>query len=235
MNKNVFLYLYPIEEYINSVFPKTPTEKDEALNKLNECIEKRYRNNNYEVVLALYPDSDIYGIIPKSEDKIIYTDILFEDATSIDKNGGKKLNFEPAYPSEELLINQLGKVDKLVVAGFHEEDCVKRVGEYALNFGIDTIVDLDLTEFFYYLYTKSYFIEDKYDPMEEYNPIRYEFFTLMNIIDPFEINSHSLRAAEKKFNRAYSSEVYGFHKIKNQVKELINQLENEEKDEELER
>ena len=29
---------------------------------LNECIQKRYRDNNYKIVFALYPDKDIFGI-----------------------------------------------------------------------------------------------------------------------------------------------------------------------------
>ena len=81
MNKRIFLYLYPIEEYMSSLM----IEKDEAIKKLNECIQKRYRDNKYEVVFALYPDKEIYGIFTKDEDRIIYTDISFEEATSINK------------------------------------------------------------------------------------------------------------------------------------------------------
>lgn len=73
------------------------------------------------MVFAFHPDKEIYGIFTKDEDRIIYTDISFEEATSIDKNGNKKFNFEPKYPSEKLLIEQLGKVDKLAIGGFYAQ------------------------------------------------------------------------------------------------------------------
>ena len=71
MNK-VFLYLYPIEEYSN-VF----NFEDEYYDKnnirrpfevLNETIQRRYRDNGFKVVFALYPDKKIFGILPKQED-----------------------------------------------------------------------------------------------------------------------------------------------------------------------
>lgn len=82
MNK-VFLYLYPIEEY-TKIFLFTNDEMYDVRNIkrpmpiLDECIEKRYRNNGYQVVFVLYPDKEIFGLIPRKEDKIIYTDITFE-------------------------------------------------------------------------------------------------------------------------------------------------------------
>lgn len=35
---------------------------------LNECIQKRYRDNGYQVVFALYSDKEIFGVILKQED-----------------------------------------------------------------------------------------------------------------------------------------------------------------------
>ena len=196
MNKRIFLYLYPIEEYMSSLM----IEKDEAIKKLNECIQKRYRDNKYEVVFALYPDKEIYGIFTKDEDRIIYTDISFEEATLIGKNGNKKINFEPKYPSEKFLIEQLGKVDKLAIGGFHAQDCVKRVGEFALKSGIDTIIDLDMTDFFFHLYKdKNYF------RIEEYNPIRYKQYMINKMC------RYGDEFAERIFNRNYSSTAYGFN------------------------
>lgn len=203
MHKKVFLYLYPIEEYFMSILRR---EKPAELQRLNECIQKRYRDKNYEVVFALYPDKKAYGVNIKDEDKVIYTDISFEDATAIDKNGNKKLNFEPRYPSEELLIKQLGEVDKLAIGGFHIMDCVKRVGEFALNHGIDTIIDVDMTEFFFLLSKKNdYFIMDNYDPM------RYKQYTIYE--SAMEFRNYDL--TEKLFNRSYGSiAAFGFNRTK---------------------
>lgn len=80
MNK-VFLYLYPIEEF-TKVFNLGNEYYDEIgirrpLDVLNETIQKRYRDNGYQIVYAIYPDKEIYGILPQSNDKIVYTDITF--------------------------------------------------------------------------------------------------------------------------------------------------------------
>lgn len=91
---------------------------------LNECIQKRYRDNGYQVVFALYPDKEIFGVIPKQEDKIIYTDILFSENSAVDENGKTKKDFIPKYPNEQLLIKQLGDI---------EEYSPNKYKEYMLN------------------------------------------------------------------------------------------------------
>ncbi len=201
--KKVFLYLYPIKEYTqmflfhdDKLYDKWNIKRPLPL--LNECIQKRYRDNNYKIVFALYPDKDIFGIDIKPEDKIIYTDISFSEASAIDENGNIKENFEPKYPNELLLLNQLGEVDKLVIGGYHANDCVKRTGETALNMGIDTIIDLDMTDFFFSLYKQK-----EYFKIEEYDPKRYK--------------NYAFHQAQKYgedliyFNRTYSSSIYGFN------------------------
>ena len=202
--KKVFLYLYPIKEYISmflyhddKLYDKWNVKR--PLPILNECIQKRYRDNGYQVVYALYPDKDIFGIVPKEEDKIIYTDILFSENSAVDENGKEKEDFIPKYPNEQLLIQQLGDVEELVIGGYHFADCVKRVGETALNMGIHTLVDLDLTDLFFNLYKQ----EEYFNP-KEYNPEKFKQ----------EMMKYDLRfgeqAALEHFNYIYSSPVYGF-------------------------
>ena len=170
----VFLYLYPIEEYIKMFIYPDDNLYDEwkverPLPILNECIQKRYRNNAYQVVFALYPDKKIYGIDVQKEDKIIFTDVLFEQASACDNQGTIKSNFIPKYPNERQLIEQLGNVNKLVIGGYHFSDCTKKVGEAALTMGIDTMIDLDLTDLFFSLYRQK-----EYFNVEQYNPKRYQ-------------------------------------------------------------
>ncbi len=154
--KKVFLYLYPIEEF-NRIFLFDDSYYEEENREkpfpiLNECIEKRYRSQGYDIVYALYPDKNIYGIIPKPNDKIVYTDISFKQASGYNEDGTEKSNDEIKYPNEQFLINQLGQVDEIVIGGFHFGDCVKRVAECCYENGIDTLVDLDLTDLFFNLY-----------------------------------------------------------------------------------
>ncbi len=166
----VFLYLYPIEEYMRMfMFYNDKMYDTEGIERplpiLNETIDKRYRKNGYQIVYALYPDKKMFGIEKQENDKIIYTDITFSQASAIDEKGNIKQNFIPKYPDELYLLNQLGNVEELVVGGFHSTDCVKKVAEVALQNNIDTFVDLDLTDLFFNLYRReNYFNKEIYDP-----------------------------------------------------------------------
>jgi len=202
--KKVFLYLYPIEEYTKMfLFHNDKLYDDWNIKRplpiLNECIQKRYRDKGYQVVFALYPDRNIFGIIPKKEDKVILTDVTFDEASACYSDGTQKKNFVPKYPNEHLLLNQLGNIDELVIGGYHSSDCVKRVGEIALNMGIDTLVDLDLTDLFFALYK-----QEDYFKIEEYNPLFYKQHMLN------KAQKYGEKFAEKHFDDLYSSPVYGF-------------------------
>lgn len=202
--KKVFLYLYPIKEYASMFLFHNDILYDEQNVKrplpiLNKCIQKRYRDKGYQVIFALYPDKEIFGIVPKEEDKIIYTDILFSENSAVDENGKTKKDFTPKYPNEQLLIKQLGDIEELVIGGYHFADCVKRVGEMALAIGINTIVDLDLTDMFFNLYK-----QEDYFNIEEYNPNKYKEYILNRAA------RYGKKFAEEQFNSMYSSLVYRF-------------------------
>ena len=204
--KKVFLYLYPIKEFTNMFLLSDDKLYDEwnvgrPLPILNETIDKRYRQKGYQIVFVLYPDKELYGIEQKNGDRIIYTDIPFSEASAYDENGNEKQNFIPKYPNEKFLVDQLGSVDELVVGGYHAMDCVKRVAEFALQSGINTLVDLDLTDLFFNVYKEKEFFD-----MENYSP------------ETFKKNMIARRGnywpdyQEELFNKNYDSPVYGFNK-----------------------
>lgn len=74
--KKIFLYLYPIQEYNRSFeFSEEylyEIGRDNPYKVLNECIQKRYREKEYEIVYAIYPGKKIYGVKTLTTDKIIY-------------------------------------------------------------------------------------------------------------------------------------------------------------------
>lgn len=199
MNK-IFLYLYPIKEFADVFF--LGNEYYDANNfqrpfdVLNEAIEKRYREKGYHIIYALYPDKEIFGIIPKKDDKIIFTDITFKEAT---RRTGLNTGEEVKYPDEQLLVNQLGEVDELIIGGYHAQDCVKRIGEKALQNGINTLIDLDLTDLFFALYRYN-----DYFKIEEYNPERFKSFMIK------KSSRYGEGFATELFNRNYQSPAYGF-------------------------
>ena len=51
-------------------------------------------------------------------DKIIYTDITFKEASGYNEDGTEKEDKDIKYPNEQYLINQLGFVDEIVIGGF---------------------------------------------------------------------------------------------------------------------
>ncbi len=207
--RKIFLYLYPIKEFTNMFLFHDDRLYDEwnidrPLPILNETINRRYREKGYQIVFALYPDRNLYGIEQRNGDKIIYTDIPFSEASAYDENGNEKKNFIPKYPNESMLIEQLGNVDELVVGGYHAMDCVKRVAEIALQRGINTLVDLDLTDLFFNLYKQK----DYFD-IENYSTERFKENMISRHRNEFT------EFEERVFNRNYSSPVYGFQKQSN--------------------
>lgn len=191
--KKIFLYLYPVREFCYDYDHLLDDDEfDNCYRVLNDCIEKRYREKGYQVVFAMYPEKNVFGVIPKVTDKIITTNVSFEEATREDESKVK-------YPSEEYLIKQLGDFDVIVVGGFHFGDCVKSVAEYCYNHGYQTLVDLDLTDLFYSVHR----IREYFD-IYEYNPKEYKKFVIQSVSWnlPKEI-------VEKIFLNSYASPVYG--------------------------
>ena len=69
-------------------------------------FKKRYRDTGFQVVFALYLDKSIYRITPKPQDKIIYTDITFDQNSVYDSDGNKKrISFQNILIQVYYLIN----------------------------------------------------------------------------------------------------------------------------------
>lgn len=202
----IFLYLYPIEEYFETFYLGNEYYDEIKVGRpfdvLNETIQKRYRNKGFHVIFVLYPDKEMYGVLPQKGDRIIYTDIPFTKVSGYNLDGSKKFADEIKYPNEQSIINQLGDVEELVVGGYHAQDCVKRVGEVALANGINTLVDLDMTDLFFNLYRQ----EDYFD-LESYSPERFKNHMLG------KMKRYGDEFAERMFNNNYQSDVYGFGKL----------------------
>lgn len=202
MNK-VFLYLYPIEEYSKVFFLGNEYYDEIGVKRpfdvLNETIHKRYRENGFKVIFVLYPDKEIYGILPHCDDSVIYADIPFMVASGYNLDGSLKSDNQIIYPDEQYIINQLGDVGELVIGGYHAQDCVKKVGEAALANGINVIVDLDMTDMFFSLYRK-----DNYFELESYSPEKFKNYMLERM------KRYGDELAVQLFNNNYQSQVYGF-------------------------
>lgn len=157
----VFLYLFPIRDYAslctNVVYDNsilTEFERyhiDETFRVLNSAIDKRYRQKGYEIVYVIFPDTKMYGVEKQDEDRVIMTnvrfkDLLYEDINMLD------------------IIKKLGDVDELVVGGYHYCSCVSNLANCAMQMGINTTIDGELTEHFFRICKHSEFNEESYNP-----------------------------------------------------------------------
>ena len=221
--KKVFLYLNPIKEYASAIFGSNEyydfIGEKRPFDVLNECIEKRYRARGYDIVWVLYPDKDSFGVEIRENDKIVLTDVPFIEASGYNEDGSKKKREEVKYPDVNLIIKQLGKdVEKVVVAGYHAMDCVRKVGEAAIDAGIDAVVDLDLTDIFFSVYRqKDYFNVEK-----EYNPTEYMEFRMRKLRDNLykEDWPEWEETERREFLENYSSPAYGFNKEKSKINDF---------------
>ena len=210
--RKVFLYLYPIYDYYK-IYLYDNDKTYEYFNRerpfpvMNKAIDLRYRQNGYDIYYLLYSDSDMYGLEQIPGDRIIRSNICFEDSTPYNADGTCKDDFVYKYTDPNYVFDLIGDFDELVVGGNHAMDCVKRMAEAALSRGISSLVDLDLTDFFFMLYWKR----DYFD-IAEYSPSRYKEFALL------KRGEKNYELTKRIFERSFASLVYGFEEEKRIVK-----------------
>src|SRR4030042_599587 len=146
-----FIFLYPIPQIINFEIENNGWREKKGIDffkkkykhTLNACIDVRYRQMDYKINYAIFDDTPVSEIINlHSSDTIIKVGLDFKTHTT------KQSNREYPYPNQDYILNQLGEVSIIRIAGFHMWDCVERLAKRAYERRIDTLVDEDLTEFF---------------------------------------------------------------------------------------
>ena len=77
----------------------------------------------------------------------------------------------------------------------------------ALANGINTIIDLDMTDLFFNLYR-----QEEYFNIDSYDPSRFKEYMIN------KMSRYGNEFSERLFNRNYQSEAYGFGKINKKQK-----------------
>jgi len=136
-----FLFLYPIQPYFDfEIRHRQADFRQKYSDLLNLCIDRRYRQKNFTINYALFDDCQVADIIKlQPNDKIIKVGLDFSQENT---------NRTNLYPDADSIIDQLGQITTLRLAGFHMWDCVDRLAETAYDKKLDVLVDEDLTEFF---------------------------------------------------------------------------------------
>ena len=135
-----FVFLYPVQEYFDrDMWALEESDKE----RLNRCIDLRYRQKNCDIIYYNFNGHSISNIIEvRPTDKIRYVGLTFEEHTTPDTKG----NF--LYPDLEYMISQLSDTQTLVIGGFHLFDCVDKLAQKAFESGLHILVDEELTDYF---------------------------------------------------------------------------------------
>lgn len=110
-----------------------------------------YREDNFKVVWAYFgedrPDitqhHEIYKV--KENDLQISVGVSYQ----------QHVNWL-MYPNERNVLSHLGRIESLVVGGFHRSDCVGRFVSAGRSWGIESVTDRFLTEDFFYEIVESF-------------------------------------------------------------------------------
>lgn len=147
----VFLFLYPIREYVDSCIENFQCFEHQGCDpkRLNEIITARYRSKGYQIHWLFFSDPDDLALPNLSRTsehiKIEDKDIVLACGVSFEDHVANK-----TYPDNSHIVERLtAPIERLVIGGFHQNDCVDKVASTAYAAGISTFVDEDTTEFFY--------------------------------------------------------------------------------------
>ncbi len=163
-----FVFLYPIPEIIDFEIENhgwseeggADAFKQKYKSLLNRCIDVRYRQKGFDINYVIFDGSSVSDVIELREtDRIIKVGLDFKTHTT-----------KHLYPDPDFILDQLGDVKIIRIAGFHLWDCVEKLARRAYERELDTLVDEDLTELFASRIKDPDFRIDKYPT---YNPRKY--------------------------------------------------------------
>ena len=123
------LFLYPVKEY----FWYKPQDQG-LIHLMNRMINLRYRKNGYQINYLVFANREVHGLNIFPNDRVLKSNVEIDQVK------------DTPYTDNELIEQQLGSVDELVVCGFHEIDCVRKVARYFNDKNVDTLVDIELTD-----------------------------------------------------------------------------------------
>jgi hypothetical protein len=143
-----YIFLYPVKEYFMAELGKaTLVENIGLTSTLFDIIDQRYRNNSYEINWLVFGKKGDKAK-PYISNVPCYVRIKKGDRIlSAGITTGQMENFK--YPDSNYILDQLPEHRRLVLGGFHEDDCVKRLAKASLKRKALTFVDKDTTESFF--------------------------------------------------------------------------------------
>jgi len=173
----LFIFAYPHPVF----FDNPPSSKWSSceIDKLNEAIEIRYRDDGFRVGFVVYNNLPIDPRIDYRAEDLVISDgqdvTIHHNKGEIRRNSDNELAYTPAaYVAKKIPQNSI-----LRIGGFHLNDCVEKISSAAYGLGHDVIVDEELTELYKILRPKDNFNPTTYPSV---NRLRY---FLDEASDPF--------------------------------------------------
>lgn len=132
MKKSAIVILFPEWEFLGT--------RQSCIPLYNKCIQNRYLNNGYELVVIRYSgyrNNYTGGIVKIPAQRIIDADITFAEQ-------------QTKYADFEKLAKEIARKDynQIVVSGFHCFDCVEKLAKEVFKLNQNVLVDTDLTDHF---------------------------------------------------------------------------------------
>ena len=147
----MFLFLYPITRYFEACLVDCLRLFKGANNnfrRINDIIDARYRKRGYSVNWLMFSkERDLES--PDLSLLSSYLRVMREDNLLVSGISFKEHTIQKKYPNLEVIFGQIPKLEKLVIGGFHQWDCVNKLAKYAYRKGIPTLVDEDTTDMFF--------------------------------------------------------------------------------------
>ncbi len=171
---NAFLFLFPAQIYIELLIANkwinSVGMEQTVLRRLNEIIDKRYRQKDYRIFWLMFCLDEIArdkpnttGICPavkiSPKDQIISCGVT-QDETIVDREDLRpSIRFDPANVIAQLPTT----VADLKIGGYHQWDCVNRMAQATHEQGLPTLVDEDTTDFYFSKISRGIEIPDHHD------------------------------------------------------------------------
>lgn len=110
----------------------------------NRAIEERYRNQDYRVYWVMFDQHQYSPLITIQPD-----DVRINAAMSFKEHTHRRPDGTYPYPDFNKIPNHIADAKKVVVAGYHIKDCVDKIAAACYRSGHETLVDEELTEYFW--------------------------------------------------------------------------------------
>ena len=152
-NAKVLLFLYPIKAYLDHLLRDNQgwmTRTGSSVTNMNFLIDGRYRQQGYAIYWLLFGREDDVRMPDRAELKADVIDVRAEDSLISCGIAYAEHRKHRIYPDSGYIFGQLPEnMERLVLGGYHNGDCVDRLAAAWYGKIPELRVDEDITDDFF--------------------------------------------------------------------------------------